>query len=405
MNDPLRVLLKPGRSKPFWVGHPWVFSGAVKEVVGEIGDLGGEALVEDERGNILGAGYYNPHAQIAVRILQHRRSTDLEFSPRPPGDVVRERLLAAVSRRTVLGLPSDDTDGFRLVNAEGDGLSGLIVDRWADVAVVHLGSRGMVALRDVIVSAVSELAGVRAVVVATSDDASRLEAIPVEREVASGTIDGPITIRERGVRYGVDVIGGQKTGFYADQRENRVRFAALCAGESVLDLYSYVGGFGLHAALAGAGSVTAVDSSASAAKSAASNAVLNGVEGQMQVHCADAMNWLKESRALDRSWSRIVCDPPKFARGRKHAAEAIKKYARLNTLALSALEPGGLMLTCSCSQHVSDADFLRMLTDAGHRGRHSVQVHEVWTQGADHPFSAVAPEGRYLTAVLLSRGV
>lgn len=404
MSAPLRVRLKPGRSKPFWVGHPWVFSGAIREVVGEIGDLGGEAVVEDERGNVLGSGYYNPHGKIALRILQHRRSTDLAFTPRPPADVVKERIALAVGRRTSLGFPSEDTDGFRLVNAEGDGLPGLIIDLWANVAVVHLGSRGMVTLRDTIVDQVKALAGVDAVVVATTEDASKLEAIPVERELAHGTLDGPITIQERGVRYGVDVLGGQKTGFYADQRENRVRFATLCEGESVLDLFSYVGGFGLHAAKAGAKSVMSIDSSTSATQSAAANAHLNGLGDVIQVQCGDAMTWLKESRALGRSWSRIVVDPPKFARGRKHAAEAIKKYARLNTLAMSVLEPGGLMLTCSCSQHVSDADFLRMLTDAGHRGRHSVHIHEVWTQGADHPFSAVAPEGRYLTAVLLSKG-
>ena len=404
MSAPLRVLLKPGRSKPFWVGHPWVFSGAIREVIGDVGDLGGEAVVEDERGNVLGAGYYNPHARISLRILQHRRSTDLAFTPRPPADVVRERIALAASRRQALGFPAPDTTGYRLVNSEGDSLPGLIVDRWGAVAVVHLGSRGMVSLRDAIVAAVGRLEGIEAVVVTTSEDASKLEAIPVERELAQGTIEGPVTILERGVEYAVDVLEGQKTGFYADQRENRVRFAAHCAGESVLDLYSYVGGFGLHAARAGASSVISVDSSTSATKSAAANAARNGVSEIMEVHCADAMNWLKESRAMGRSWSRIVCDPPKFARGRKHVKDAIKKYARLNTLALSVLEPGGLMLTCSCSQHVSDDDFLRMLTDAGHRGRHSVSVHEVWTQGADHPFSAVAPEGRYLTAVLVSRG-
>ena len=310
----------------------------------------------------------------------------------------------AVGRRKNLGFPSRDTDGYRLVNAEGDSLPGLIVDRWANVAVIHLGSRGMVTLRDVIVDEVKRLEGIDAVVVATTEDASKLEAIPVERELLHGNLDGPITIQERGVRYKVDVLGGQKTGFYADQRENRVRFAKLCPGETVLDLFSYVGGFGLHAARAGARAVMSVDSSNSAIESAATNVALNGLDSVVQVQCADAMNWLKESRSLGRTWSRIIVDPPKFARGRKHAAEALKKYARLNTLAMRVLEPGGLMLTCSCRQHVSDADFLRMLTDAGHRGRHSVQIHEVWTQGADHPFSAVAPEGRYLTAVLLSKG-
>ncbi|MGM0574976.1 MAG: class I SAM-dependent rRNA methyltransferase [Myxococcota bacterium] len=402
MSDSIRVELKRGRSKPLWLGHPWVFSGAIHRVEGPVGDTGGPCVVEDDRGNVVGTGFYNPHAQIAVRLLQHRRTTDLPFEPRPTLDVVRERFDAALARRAALGMPAEDTTVYRVVNSEGDSLSGLVVDRLGDVAVVHTNSRAMYELRESIAAHAAEAMPVEAVVVAVGEAASRLEAIPVTADVLLGKVEGPVEVLERGVRFRVDPLGGQKTGFYADQRDNRRRFAEHCAGEDVLDLFSYVGAFGLHAAGAGAASVTSVDSSGPACEATAANAALNGLSDRVQVMNADVMTFLKEARAKGRSWSRIVCDPPKYARGRKGLQDAIKKYARLNTLAMAALAPGGLLLTCSCSQHVSDEAFLRMLTDAGHRLRKTVHVHAVWGQAPDHPFSVVAQEGRYLTAVLLS---
>lgn len=399
----IRVFLKRGRSKPLWLGHPWVFSGAVHRVEGPVGDTGGPCLVEDDRGNVVGAGFYNPHARISVRLLQHRRTTDLPFEARPVIDVVRERLDEAIGRRATLGLPSAGTDVYRLVNAEGDRLPGLIVDCLADVAVIHVGSRAIYEAREAVADLVQgRLSGTRAVVVAVHETASKLEMIPVGVEVTRGELSGPVEVVEHGVRYRVDPIKGQKTGFYADQRENRRRFAELCRGEQVLDLYCYAGGFGLHAARGGAASVTAVDASSPACAAAAANAALNGVQDRYSVTCGDAMNWLREARAQGGSWSRIVCDPPKFAHGRRNLEDALKKYARLNTLAMSALTPGGLLLTCSCSQHVDEDTFLRMLTEAGHRLRRTVHVLAVWGQGLDHPYSAVAAEGRYLTAALVT---
>lgn len=400
----IRVILRRGRSKPFWIGHPWVFSGAIFKIVGEIGDTGGECLVEDDRGNILGSGFYNPHGRIAARILEHRRSTDIEFTPRPTMDVVAERIDAAIERRAALGLPASDTTAYRVVNSEGDSLSGLIIDRLGSAAVIHLNSRGMYEHRDALAALVQQRLQPSAVILAVNETSSRLETIPVGVEVAHGEIDGPVEVSERGVRYQVDPIGGQKTGFYADQRDNRTRFASLCEGHNVLDLYTYIGGFGISAVRAGATGAELVDSSGPACKAAAANAELNGVSDNVTVYNEDSIAFLKTARAQGKTWSRIVCDPPKFARGRSHVEDAIQKYARLNTLALSALAPNGLLLTCSCSQHVSEDDFLRMLTDAGHRLRKTVHVHEVWRQGPDHPFASVAPEGAYLKAVLVSIG-
>ncbi|MCB9728060.1 MAG: class I SAM-dependent rRNA methyltransferase [Deltaproteobacteria bacterium] len=403
MSEPgIVVRLRRGRSKPFWLGHPWVFTGAVEKVTGEVGDFGGACVVEDERGQVLGSGYYNPKAQIAVRLLEHRRSSERPFEPRPFLDVVRERLGQAIDRRRVLGLPSADTTIYRVVNAEGDGLSGLVIDAIGEVAVVHANSRAAYEAREAIAGIVAERLGVADVVVAIGETASRLESVPVGTEVLRGSLSGPVRALERGLVLEVDPLGGQKTGTYADQRENRAAFAGFCQGEEVADLYAYTGGFGLHAARAGASKVISVDSSGPACDTARANAAHNGLADRIEVVQADVMNWLKEARAEGRTWGRIVCDPPKFAQGRSHVGDAIAKYARLNTLAMAALAPGGLLLTCSCSQHVSEPEFLRMLTDAGHRLRRTVHVHAVWGQAPDHPFSVVAPEGRYLKAALVS---
>ena len=401
MTTPLRVHLKRGRSKPFWVGHPWVFSGAIHKVEGHVGDFGGDCLVVDERGNVLGAGSYNPHGAIAVRIWEHRRTTDREFEARPFEELLDNRLDLAISRRETLGYPSEDTNAYRLVNGEGDGLSGLVVDVFGSVAVAHVGSRGVYERREGIYDLLESRLAVEAVVTVTTEDASRLETIPVEREVVRGSLDGPVEIHEGGVRFQLDPVSGQKTGFYLDQRESRRTFAALCRDRSVLDLYSYVGSFGIHAAMAGATDVTAVDSSSPALDRAQKNAALNGVSDRFTPWTGDAMSYLKAARAEGRKWDRIVCDPPKYAKGRSHLDDALKKYKRLNTLALGALAPGGLLLTCSCSQHVSEKDFLRMITESGHRLRRGVQVHALWGQPADHPHLAVAPEGRYLKVALV----
>lgn len=396
------VRLRRGRSKPFWLGHPWVFTGAVEKVTGEVGTFGGPCVVEDERGQVLGSGYYNPEAQIAVRLLEHRRASDRPFEPRPYLDVVRERLGQAIVRRRVLGLPSAHTTVYRVVNSEGDGLSGLVIDAIGSVAVVHANSRAAYESRHAIAAMVAEQLGAETVVVAIGETASRLESVPAGVEVLHGTLSGPVEALERGLRLQVDPMGGQKTGTYADQRDNRAAFGELCAGAEVADLYAYSGGFGLHAARAGAQRVVSVDSSGPACDTARANAALNGLADRIEVVQADVMTWLKEAQAERRSFDRIICDPPKFAQGRSHVGDAIAKYARLNTLAMATLAPGGLLLTCSCSQHVSEPDFLRMLTDAGHRLRRTVHVHAVWGQAPDHPFSVVAPEGRYLKAAMVS---
>lgn len=405
IRHPITVELARGKSKPFWLGHPWIFSGAIKQVKGEVGDTGGACLVVDERGNALGSGFYNPHGRIAVRMIEHRRSTDLVYEPQPFPQLLRERLEAAMARRVMMGLPGEGTDAFRLVNAEGDLLPGLVVDMLGPVASVQLNARAMYEQRDLVAREVRAVTGADTIALTVTDTASRLEVIPVMNEVygadGKATKDMQVDVVEHGVRYRLHLETSQKTGFYVDQRENRRRFAELCGGQRVLDAYCYVGGFGIAAARAGATHVTQVDSSRAAISQAQENAALNGVGDRVEAYAVDAVNFLKEAQAKGQQWDRIVCDPPKLAQGRGHVDEALKKYARINTLAMGVLAPGGMMLTCSCSRHVSEDAFARMLTESGHRLRKTVQVFSQWSQPVDHPILSVAPEGRYLKAFLI----
>lgn len=401
----VRVLLAKGKSKPFWIGHPWIFSGAIAKVEGAGGPVGVEGapcIVEDERGNALGTGFYSPEAQIAVRLHWHRRTTDLPFEPPEFLGLIRERIAAAVRLRAQLGFPNERTNVYRVVNAEGDYLPGLIVDRLGSAVSVQLGSRPMLDARNVIAAALREAFKPSRIAFTVTETASRLEGIPVTHELEPESGEDEIEVREDGLRYRIDLGSMQKTGFYCDQRENRIRFAALCAGKSVLDAYCHFGGFGLQAARAGATKVVQVDTSNPVIAAARAAAELNGLEGKIEALNDDAINYLKESQALGRSWERIVVDPPKLAQGRGHLEDALQKYARLNTLAMATLAPGGLLLTNSCSRHVGEEEFGRMLTEAGHRLRKGVRVLERWGQPADHPTLTVAPEGRYLKSWLVA---
>jgi len=402
----LRVQLARGKSKPFWIGHPWVFSGAIQSVRGEVGDMGAECLVEDERGNVLGWGYYNPLGQIAVRLWSHRRTTDRVFETPTFAPFFEKRARAALALRENLGLTTrTDLNVYRLINAEGDGLSGLIVDRLGDVLSIQINSRAMEQRRGIVVDTLRRLTGLERLLVSVTDTAARMETLVagVDRIGPPDFLSrGTHEVLENGLKMSMDLGAFQKTGFYADQRDNRMRFAALCKGQQVLDAYCHTGAFGLQAARHGAAHVTMVDSSEPTVEAARRNATLNGLSDKTEILAEDAINFFKERHATGQTWDRIVVDPPKFAQGRSHIDDAIQKYARLNTLALATLSDRGLLLTCSCSRHVSEADFGRMLTDAGHRLRKGVQILGAWGQPDDHPTQSVAPEGRYLKAWLVA---
>lgn len=309
-------------------------------------------------------------------------------------------------KRQALGFPSEQTNAFRVVNAEGDGLTGLVVDQFDQTAVVQLNSLAQTRHWETIAQAVMSHCKVDQVRGFVDDQASRLEAIEKSEHLYPESTDitqlSEVTIKENGVQYTLNLSQGQKTGFYFDQRDNRARFASMCRGEEVLDLYSYVGAFSFNALRAGAKQATAVETSKPATERSESIAKLNGLDAQFKPVNQDVSTYMRDVLAGTSRYSRIVCDPPKFVRSRAHLDDGLKKYIKVNTLAMDALAPGGLLLTCSCSGHVDKTSFLRVLTEAGHRLRKQVTVHAVWGAGADHPIVSVAPQTEYLKAALVS---
>lgn len=380
-----RAILKPGRAKPFWYGHPWVFSEAIARVEGNPAP-GALVRLCDERGSEIGRGLFNPGSQIRVRLLA-RPGEDLTAA------FWRDRLSKAISLRARLGLPNAETNAYRLVNAEGDALPGLTVDRLGEVLVVQLTSLGLWLRREEIFDALDELVRPAAIVEAASS-AHALEGISTEPGIRRGALAGEtITVRENGVTYRV-APRSQKTGFYCDQRENRRRVAQLAAGCRVLDAYCFVGSFGLNALQGGAAAVTFVDSSGPALDLVSENLALNQRAGT--VIEANALRFLESSKD---EFDLVVLDPPKFAARAKDKESALHAYRRLNAAGLRRVVPGGILVSCSCSGLVSEEELLRVLGEAAFDARRPLQL--LWSSGAgpDHPARLPALEGRYLKCI------
>jgi 23S rRNA (cytosine1962-C5)-methyltransferase len=380
------AILKPGRAKPFWYGHPWVFSEALARVEGEAAP--GDAVeLKDDRGRLIGRGFYNPRSQIRVRLLAG-----------PDEEVDRalfaRRLAAARDlRRDILGLPSPETTAYRLVNSEGDGLPGLTVDIFGDVAVAQLTSLGMKRREQEIFDALKELLAPRAIVEAAAPGPQELEGFQVTPGARYGELPGVVEIAENGLRYAVEP-AAQKTGFYCDQRENRRRVMLAARGRRVLDAYSFTGGFGLNAARGGAAEVTCVDSSAKALGLARENFSRNGLS--CRAIEADAFEFLE--RCKER-FDLVVLDPPKFAKRQKDKPNALAGYRKLAAAGMRVLAPGGLLVACSCSGLVSEDEFLRSLGEGAYDAGRRLAVLSVSGAGPDHPVRLPWLEGRYLKCV------
>jgi 23S rRNA (cytosine1962-C5)-methyltransferase len=389
-----KVYLKRGRANPLWHGHPWVYSGAIAR---EEGDYAAGDVVEvcDADGRHIGRGFVNPRSQIRVRMLTRKdEAIDRAW--------LAQRLDEARRMRARIGLPSPETDAFRLVNAEGDGLPGLVVDVYRDVAAVQFTALGMKLREQEVYDALVELLAPRAVLEVAAGGYAQLEgfasatrAVRGEAKAQEGVAQ--VSCREGGVELEVEPLHGQKTGLFLDQRENRRRVAELARGARVLDVYTYAGGFALAALRGGAVSATCVDSSARAIARVERHAALNRL-GPLEAIEADAFRFLEQARP--RSFDLVIVDPPKFARARKDLEAALKGYERLNALAMNACAADGLLATCSCSQNVDEETFERVVGGAALSAGRRVQVLEVASQGPDHPVPPAFPEGRYLKFLL-----
>jgi 23S rRNA (cytosine1962-C5)-methyltransferase len=387
---PGRVFLKKGREGPVRGGNPWVFSQAIDRVEPAAIEPGERVWILDSAGATLGHGYYNPATTIAVRMLA------LGGEP-GPAEIVRWRLERALKlRERVIG---PGTDCYRMLNGDGDGLSGVVVDRYGEVAVMQLLTAGAERMRDEIVGHLNLMISPRTIFERSQGAVRRQEGLEDRVGVLYGAPADEVVVSENGVRMLASLEHGQKTGLFLDQRENRARFGALATGARVLDLCCYAGGFALNALKGGAKETVAVDTSERALGWARRNLELNG-------YPADAIRFVHGEAGeflgkRDERFDLIALDPPPFARSRADARRAEHLYVELNALALGALNPGGFLMTFSCSSHFCGEDFVRAARIAEGRSGRRMRLLARLGPGPDHPVLLGHPEGEYLTGVLL----
>ena len=387
-NDPAlpTVTLRKGEERRLRLGHPWVYSNEVADGLKGV-TAGAQVQVVDHRGGPIGVGTANPHTLIAVRLFTRgRKAVD--------GDLVGRRLVAARELREALGLG----DTYRWVHSEGDRLPGLIVDRYDDGLVAQSLTAGVDALWPLILPALVEQASPAWVVLRADSPFRSLEGLESRVEVVHGRLPEAPVAHEAGLAYRCDALAGQKTGFFLDQRENRARWRGLAAGHACLDLFCHTGGFTLAVAAGGASESLGVDSSEPALALARESAERNGLAAICRFERADAFDYLRGS---ERQWPRVNLDPPAFIKSRAKVKEGIAGYQRLNALALSRVTPGGLMMTASCSHHLSDDEFVKLVARAAAEVKRPVQILGRFGAAPDHPTLPAIPESAYLKSLLL----
>lgn len=387
----LRLILGKGEERRLKAGHPWVFSNEIREYRGERA-RGATAEVCDAGGGFIGLGYYNPQSLIAARLLSRQRE-DIDGV-----DFFRRRIAAALELRR-RRYPELTT--YRVVYGEGDFLPGLIVDKYGDYLSVQFLTAGMDARRATVVEALTDLFAPRGIVARNDVAVRALEGLPETVEVLAGEIPGQIEVAEHGLRFLVDLTGGQKTGHFLDQKENHLLLQGMAAGKRVLDCFCYSGSWGVHAAAFGAAAVTCVDISERAAALARENARLNGVANVVTVEACDAFERLRSLRHEGRSFDVVVLDPPAFVKSKKALKEAEKGYLTINQRGMELLSPGGHLITCSCSYHMGREPFRELLARAAQQSGRQLRLVEARSQAPDHPVLLAVPETDYLKCFVL----
>jgi 23S rRNA (cytosine1962-C5)-methyltransferase len=385
------ITLKPREDRRLRHGHLWVFSNEIARVEGDASP-GGLVRVAAAGGAPLGVGIYNAHSLIAVRLTsREEESLDATW--------FRDRLARALRLRGKL-FPGERT--YRLLHSESDGVPGVIVDRFEEVVVVQIASLGMEVRREMLYDALMEIEGIRGVVERNDHALRSLEGLPQRVGVVRGTAD-PQIIGDGVLRYRIDPLGGQKTGFYLDQRENRLAMRRFMTGGRVLDLFSNQGGFSLHARHAGAEDVVAVDSSAAAIAELEANRLLNGL-GEIRGVEDDVFSELHEARSRGDRFDAVIADPPPFARSKKFVATARKKYVELFSLSLGLLAPEGTAFLATCSHHITRDTFLEIIRESLFKSRRSGIILEERGASPDHPVHPMMPETGYLHGVMVRVG-
>lgn len=386
------VILKPGHVQPVWSGHPWVYAQAIDRVEGGA-TAGDEVAVLDPRGNLLGRGFFSPGSAIPVRIAVRDAKTKLD------GAWLRDRLVQALALRRDLGLPNPKTNGFRLVNSEGDGLPGLVVDKFGDAAAVQLTTVGMHVRAQEILDAIEHVTGIKTFVDRTPATYCRTEGYAPTSGVIRGSSLDAYRFIERDLRYEVPLELGQKTGYYFDQRPLRARIEQLARGKRVLDTYCFVGSFAMAAARGGAEHVLAVDENALALQVGANCAASNALADKVSFSRQPAREALAQA-GREGGFDLVIVDPPGLAPSQRATNRALGVYQSLAAAGCRATAPGGMLVFCSCSASVG-LDTLTRALALGARDAHvTATVVERMFQGADHPVPAAFPEGLYLKSII-----
>jgi 23S rRNA (cytosine1962-C5)-methyltransferase len=391
--QPRPLRLKKNEERRLRAGHLWVFSNEVDVAQTPLTDFepGDAVEIQDFRGAPVGSGYVNPRSLICARLVSRSARRQLD------GGLLRDRLARALALREEM---YGREPFYRLAFGESDGLPGLVVDRFGDTLVAQITTAGMERVRDEVLGALEEVVSPTGILWRNDTSSRELEGLESYVATAAGEVPDETEIRENGVRFVVPLAGGQKTGWFYDHRQNRERMTRYVRERRVLDLFSYAGGWGVQAAVAGAGEVVCVDSSEPALALATRSAALNEVGERVRTRQGDAFETLRELRAEGERFDTIILDPPAFIKRRRDAQHGEKAYHRLNKLAMEMLSPGGFLVSASCSFHLSRDALLGVLLRASREVGRDLQILEEGHQAADHPVHPAIPETSYLKAFI-----
>jgi 23S rRNA (cytosine1962-C5)-methyltransferase len=391
MDSLTTVVLKPGEADRIIAGHPWIYSSEILRVTAPVAD--GELVqVKDHRARLLGVGFFNSKSKIHVRVLSPERIDANE-------KFFEERIRVALALRRKY-LP--DATSFRVVNAESDFLSGLIVDKYEDVLVLQISSLGMDQRKGQIIAALQKIFSPRAILERSDVGSRKFEGLAEANGILVGEQNGPVSVNLNGLKFETDLVGGHKTGMYLDQQANYQAVSQFAKGAQVLDCFSFLGGFGLHAARAGAAHVHLLDQSAEAIEASKRNAATNNLAEKCSFEAINVFDWLKTATAVkphERVIPRfdlIILDPPSFTRNRASVPDALRGYKEIHLRALKLLKAGGVLATFCCSHHVSAELFQDTLLSAAFDTRKILRRIATYSQSPDHPVIPMIPETEYL---------
>jgi len=384
--------LKKREERRLLAGHGWVFSNEIDTAITPFKQLepGSAVTIESANGKFLAHAYANPHSLITARVTGRRASQPFNATE------LRSRLATAL----LLRQQRFEQDYYRLVYSEGDFLPGLIVDRYGDVVVVQITTSGMECFCDEIVDALAQLCSASSILLRNDSPIRELEKLPLYQKWVLGPPVDTLRICENNLWFEVPAQISQKTGWFYDHRESRKALASWVKGKRVLDVYSYIGGFGIHAATMGAAHVTAVDVSQPAIDAAQANAKLNNCDDRFDARCDDAVEAMRSMYEQGERFDFVVLDPPAFIKRRKDRDAGVRHYGLNNKLAMRLLDKGGVLLSASCSQALGYDELLQLMRKAAPRDAMGLQILDTLQQGADHPVNIAMPETLYLKGAI-----